>query len=313
MNLGDKDMSQNEYYNYDDVYENILEVKENDYNVMSDDHNLLLSFIIGADLSFFDVGEHWHDWVEFVFVNEGSLEIFLSNERIVLQRGDFMMLPAYIVHSLKIDKSAIMTVLKISAAYLAVTYPWYNIANISCCSAKCEDEATLHKFQTLIEYYRNIVLLFKPKDEHDKLGFNAYLQLFLYDLYTHFKVDENHDSYDNTVYISSILTYIHEHYRDNIDQAEVADVFLITPQHLSRVFKKEMGITYKKYITNLRLTQASYELCNTNKSITTILYECGFPNQQSFIRDFKKKYGCLPKEYKKNYCLDSNQKSLSSS
>jgi len=69
--------------------------------------------------------------------------------------------------------------------------------------------------------------------------------------------------------------------------------------YLCRIFRKEMGMTPHKYLTNLRLQAAADMLCSVfnDGSITEVAHTCGFRNPLYFSRLFKKKYGISPKEY----------------
>ncbi|MBR3904306.1 MAG: AraC family transcriptional regulator [Clostridia bacterium] len=69
--------------------------------------------------------------------------------------------------------------------------------------------------------------------------------------------------------------------------------------HLCKIFRKELGMTPHKYLTNLRLQAAAELLCSAHNSgnITEVSLLCGFKNPLYFSRLFKKKYDVSPKEY----------------
>lgn len=81
------------------------------------------------------------------------------------------------------------------------------------------------------------------------------------------------------------------------------DAFLHTMpycyDHLCKIFRKELGMTPHKYLTNLRLQAAAELLCSAHNSgnITEVALLCGFKNPLYFSRLFKKKYEVSPKEY----------------
>ena len=61
-----------------------------------------------------------------------------------------------------------------------------------------------------------------------------------------------------------------------------------------------MGINFKNYLVNVRLSSAYRDLINTDYSITHIALENGFPNLKSFITAFKRTYGETPYKYIRN-------------
>lgn len=102
-----------------------------------------------------------------------------------------------------------------------------------------------------------------------------------------------------TYKIQDILSYIHRHFKEGISQKDVAKQFSISSQYLAKLFKKHLGINYLKYVNSLRLNQALYELEFTDKTITEIVYDCGFPNARSFLREFKNEINMQPRLYRK--------------
>lgn len=98
--------------------------------------------------------------------------------------------------------------------------------------------------------------------------------------------------------IQKVLLYIHNHFKEPIELGETADMVHYTPQHLSKLFHRNMGITFKEYITNLRMNYASQLLLNTQMEIAEISREAGFGTRQNFTKEFKRFYLCSPSEYR---------------
>ena len=60
-----------------------------------------------------------------------------------------------------------------------------------------------------------------------------------------------------------------------------------------------MGITFKKYINEIKLDFASKALKNNREmSVSDICYESGFESLPHFHREFKKKFNCTPLEFR---------------
>lgn len=97
------------------------------------------------------------------------------------------------------------------------------------------------------------------------------------------------------------------------------DAFLHTMpycyDHLCKIFRKELGMTPHKYLTNLRLQAAAELLCSAHNSgnITEVALLCGFKNPLYFSRLFKKKYEVSPKEYHRLKLTEKQQSADSDS
>ncbi len=85
-----------------------------------------------------------------------------------------------------------------------------------------------------------------------------------------------------------------------LDLSSVAEALHVTPNYLNRLFRKELGIPPKRYLTGLRMQQAFSLLNSTRLSIQEISARCGYRNQFAFSREFRKKYGKSPLEVRKS-------------
>ena len=98
--------------------------------------------------------------------------------------------------------------------------------------------------------------------------------------------------------IKQVLAYINSHYEENINLERVAKIAYMNPYYFSVYFKKNTGMNFKEYITQVRLTRAA-EILNQQELKTYELAEMiGFTDSRYFSELFKKKYGCSPSRYR---------------
>ena len=71
--------------------------------------------------------------------------------------------------------------------------------------------------------------------------------------------------------------------------------------HLSRAFKKHMGITVADYFSDLKMRHALSLLVNTNMPISEISSEIGYSSLSHFIHKFEKRYKVSPRVYRSRY------------
>lgn len=102
-------------------------------------------------------------------------------------------------------------------------------------------------------------------------------------------------------YIKASTNYIHKHYREKIYLEEVADFVGLSSTYFSKLFKKEVGISFQQYVIRIRLEYAANLLRYSNESITVISEYVHFPSQSYFGRYFKDFYHITPKEYRDLY------------
>jgi len=95
-----------------------------------------------------------------------------------------------------------------------------------------------------------------------------------------------------------ILAYINKNFTQKINLNMVAEYSHFSPNYLSKLFHRNMGVTFKEYITQQRMNYASKMLLNTSASITDICYEAGFGTLSNFTKEFKRLYSISPSEYR---------------
>lgn len=100
--------------------------------------------------------------------------------------------------------------------------------------------------------------------------------------------------------IMKVVSYIHEHYNDNLTVELLATKAYLSPYYLCREFKKFSNSTIVQYINTTRIMNAQREILETDKSYTQISADTGFANVTHFNRVFKQILRMSPSEYKRS-------------
>lgn len=99
-------------------------------------------------------------------------------------------------------------------------------------------------------------------------------------------------------YIDYAISYINTNYAQNISVAEIAKELHISVSHLRSLFAKEFGYSPQEAIIKKRISTAKALLRQDNpQSIQNIASICGYTDQGSFSKRFKKETGMSPSEY----------------
>lgn len=99
--------------------------------------------------------------------------------------------------------------------------------------------------------------------------------------------------------------YISGHLHFDITLAVLAQQAGLTPHYLSRLFKKETGITVTAYIQRERVQEAKNLLRFTDYTYLEISNFLNFVSQSYFIQIFKRYAGMTPQEYRVRYMVKS--------
>ena len=98
--------------------------------------------------------------------------------------------------------------------------------------------------------------------------------------------------------LQKAVAYIDQHYREGIDQKDLAQRCGMTPFRFSRLFKELLGVGFMDYVLRKRMDLARELLNNSQMPVTSIGYEAGFKDPSYFARAFKQCLGCTPSEYR---------------
>lgn len=90
------------------------------------------------------------------------------------------------------------------------------------------------------------------------------------------------------------LAYIEENLFNKISLDDISIHTGISKYYLHRIFKSLTGESIIEYVQGRKLTCSLNEIINTNMRIIDIALNYGFDYEQSYIRAFKKSFGCTP-------------------
>jgi two-component system response regulator YesN len=69
--------------------------------------------------------------------------------------------------------------------------------------------------------------------------------------------------------------------------------------YISRLFRKETGVSLSDFILQERMKKAAALLTGTDEAVSQIAVNLGFGNFSYFARMFKRVYGVTPHEFRK--------------
>jgi beta-xylosidase/AraC-like DNA-binding protein len=99
--------------------------------------------------------------------------------------------------------------------------------------------------------------------------------------------------------ITQVVERIDASYTRRITLAEIAAAEFVSEAWLSRLFRKEVGVSFMQYITTLRLEKAADALRLTNRPLHQIALEQGFASTRMMSDLFRRHHNMTPREFRR--------------
>lgn len=100
--------------------------------------------------------------------------------------------------------------------------------------------------------------------------------------------------------ICGVIDYVAKHYgEEDLSVVQIAEHLHFSAVYLNVLFKQEMKMTLKQYLSYYRLEKAKQMLEQGYDKITEIAEKCGYANANYFAKVFREAAGMSPAEYRK--------------
>ncbi len=99
-----------------------------------------------------------------------------------------------------------------------------------------------------------------------------------------------------TTHVRRILDVIEQSYSEHITLQTLGTILDRQSAYLGHLFRKEVGMTVRQWVTQVRLERAS-TLIREGVKIEAVALIVGYRSKKNFYRQFRRKYDTTPFEY----------------
>lgn len=99
--------------------------------------------------------------------------------------------------------------------------------------------------------------------------------------------------------LTPLLVHIQAHLDEDLGLAALSAKAGYSPFHLQRAFRHWIGESPKAYVERLRLERSAFRLLVQEASHLEVALACGFARPETFIRAFRRRFGCSPRTYRR--------------
>ena len=252
---------------------------------------------------------HRHNFVEVLYVCEGSLTNIIDGKKVIVNKGELLFLNQFTKHEiLKAGQNDIAINFMVLPEFFDVAYTMAGSNNVladflvNVLRQNEEKGEYLHfrvaevlQIQNLLE--NMIYSLVTGKGDQNRINQTTMGLIFLYLLesvqYAEMRLP---NQYENMITMTT-LDYIEQQYK-TATLTELCEKLHLPMHMLSKMIRKNTGFNFKELLQRKRLNKSVELMCETDLPISDIIAAVGYENGSYFHRVFKERYHTTPRAFR---------------
>ena len=238
---------------------------------------------------------HFHHEFEVLYVLEGCVQVWWNNRAVPIRQHGMFVLESDELHDVfSRDPGNVLLVLQFHPAFFQEFCPGISglrlrkhylseadgqlydalrrcIANVV---AQYQNHADAHFFHLIRAICEILILMMREmRQDPDAVQRTS-------------KVD------DLNIRLARIVEYIDQNFDRQLTLHEIADREGVNFYYLSHFMRQRLGMSFREYLTKVRLRNAEFMLASGDKSITAVSRACGFSDPRYLKQAYLREYGC---------------------
>ncbi len=258
---------------------------------------------------FADFPLHGHDYMEIMYVYNGTITHHMSGETIVLQKGDILFMNRHIQHSIdyaKTDDIGINFILSDNFLHSV----WNNLQSDDLLAKFISENFKQNGNPEYLQFriggvfpIRNLLdnLVYSLSGDHRSdysiLPQAVSLLLGYISLYKETLINDTYNLTKDERQKREITNYITGNYR-TATLHELADIMNFSDEYLSRHISELFGKNFRTILLEQRMLIAEKLLLTTSMDVTDIITAVGYENKSYFHRIFLAQHGTTPHKWR---------------
>lgn len=250
---------------------------------------------------------HTHSAIEMILPLRGTADYRVEEESYRISAGEILIVPSGCLHSVtEPDETQ-------RYLFLFEPDPLLTLQDIPPVADMMRTPVFLHGDTELQSQVRDVLMKVIDIYNEKQPMWNTLCYAHLLEVYAllgrHFWKDHTHQGHTasrsiDPAIMNTAVSYINEHYMDDLSLETVADFAGFSKYYFSRMFKQYTGVSFLDYLTRKRMNVATDLLVRTNQPIRTIALSSGFGSMATFNRVFREQKSCTPTQFRAIYGLN---------
>jgi len=248
---------------------------------------------------------HWHEELQFTYVNKGNLKFQAGETSYALNEGDAVFVNSGVVHAV-ISMSS-------DGEYSSLNFPARILSFFP--GSRMEQECVIpyisnsllssfcitNDMTSVLKPLKEINRIFGQKDSESGVYRISILIAELWEQTLTLLRDREGIASVNPLKqqrLQSMLSFIGEHYMDDISLEDIAGTAHISVGECSRIFRDMLHVSPYAYLSSYRI-QMSIDLLAGDWSVADVAGLVGYNQTSNYISAFRRQIGCTPAKYRK--------------
>lgn len=154
----------------------------------------------------------------------------------------------------------------------------------------------------------NIIRECRSQEMYYRESIKGYLYALMIEI---LRLDEEREQAKRSLklsqYLGAAITYVDEHYMDEIKVADMANMCGLSESHFRRVFEESMGMKPVEYINLIRIKNACRLIQEKDISMEEVCKRVGYQTSSTFNRNFKRLINMTPYQWKAQTAKSDNK------
>jgi AraC-like DNA-binding protein/mannose-6-phosphate isomerase-like protein (cupin superfamily) len=301
--------------------EELTKEKYDYFNNSNLDEDLFIQFK-GYDITIvphppqYQVGEHRHNFFEFIYIYRGSCTTTIDSSPLKLNEGDLCLMNLKASHTIQSDNPLEDIIFNILVKQSMLDNAYFKLISYnefisdffldSLQNKRKTDNYILFRRETPNSPYedlaQHIIYEFYEGALYKEKMFDFLFISLLIELARNYgrHINKEISQKLKNVDISEIIEYIVDHC-DTVSITSLAEHFSYNPNYFSILIKKYIGSSFSDILHNIRFKKAAQMLTETSLSVVEIMESVGYTNRTWFTQKFEDRYKLSPSEYRRNH------------
>jgi len=241
---------------------------------------------------------HNHREIEMVCVLEGEAMVHIGNTVYTVKEGETVFISPYVLHYTEMAKNT---------AYVSrcVCFDASLLRDTALGRALEEGNAALTSINDSEKVFLSVKRIYEACVFREE-GWRMEVQGWLLLLFSFLKRNGDIQTVtlpQDEVFCRQVLTFLREHYAENITSADVSAAVFLSQGHFCRQFRAKFNDSFSNYLRRYRLEKACEMLYETAAPVTAVARAVGFDDPSYFTKCFRETFGMTPRAYKKRRVL----------